>query len=87
MEAIILSMTRKERTNPGIIDSSRRRRIALINATVIDDETRAKIEMAQKSGPLSLANSLGIDEVVDPRELRNALIAGLSMTQQRPTQG
>ncbi len=28
MEAIILSMTRKERTNPGIIDSSRRRRIA-----------------------------------------------------------
>ncbi len=28
MEAIILSMTRKERTNPTIIDSSRRRRIA-----------------------------------------------------------
>jgi len=28
IEAIILSMTRKERTNPGIIDSSRRRRIA-----------------------------------------------------------
>ncbi len=28
MEAIILSMTRKERTNPSIIDSSRRRRIA-----------------------------------------------------------
>lgn len=28
IEAIILSMTRKERTNPSIIDSSRRRRIA-----------------------------------------------------------
>jgi hypothetical protein len=26
---------------------------------------------------------LGIDEVVDPRELRNALIQGLEMTQMR----
>jgi acetyl-CoA carboxylase carboxyltransferase component len=45
----------------------------------LDAETRAKIERAQSGGPYGLADRLGVDEVVDPRELRNALIAGLSL--------
>jgi methylmalonyl-CoA decarboxylase subunit alpha len=41
----------------------------------LDDDTRAKIERAQRGGPYGLADRLGIDEVVDPRQLRNALIS------------
>lgn len=50
----------------------------------LDDETRAKLERAQLAGPYSLANSLGVDDVVDPRELRNALMDGLAMAASRP---
>jgi acetyl-CoA carboxylase carboxyltransferase component len=50
----------------------------------LDDETRAKLERAQMAGPYSLANSLGVDDVVDPRELRNALMDGLTMASLRP---
>ena len=49
----------------------------------LDDETREKIEQAQIGGPYGLADRLGVDEVVDPRELRNALLAGLAMTEMR----
>ncbi len=50
----------------------------------LDDETRGKIEQAQRGGPYGLADRLGIDEVVDPRQLRNALIAGLDLAAGRP---
>jgi acetyl-CoA carboxylase carboxyltransferase component len=50
----------------------------------LDDETREKIERAQRGGPYGLADRLGIDEVVDPRELRNALINGLLVAESRP---
>jgi acetyl-CoA carboxylase carboxyltransferase component len=49
----------------------------------LDDETLEKIERAQRGGPYGLADRLGVDEVVDPRELRNALIRGLAMTEMR----
>lgn len=50
----------------------------------LDDETRTKIERAQRGGPYGLADRLGIDEVVDPRQLRNALISGLELAATRP---
>ena len=49
----------------------------------LDDATRDKIEQAQRGGPYGLADRLGVDEVVDPSELRNALISGLSITESR----
>ena len=49
----------------------------------LGDETREKIERAQRGGPYGLADRLGVDEVVDPRALRNALIKGLEMTEMR----
>ncbi len=49
----------------------------------LDDETREKIERAQRGGPYGLADRLGVDEVVDPRELRNVLVKGLEMTVMR----
>ncbi|MET0146725.1 MAG: carboxyl transferase domain-containing protein [Ilumatobacteraceae bacterium] len=50
----------------------------------LDDATRDKIEQAQRGGPYGLADRLGVDQVVDPRELRNAIIAGFAMTDARP---
>jgi acetyl-CoA carboxylase carboxyltransferase component len=50
----------------------------------LDDETRAKLEQAQRGGPYGLADRLGVDEVVDPCHLRNALIAGLDLAARRP---
>jgi signal recognition particle subunit SRP54 len=40
MEAIILSMTRRERARPDIIDGSRRRRIAAGSGTQVADVNR-----------------------------------------------
>ena len=40
VEAIILSMTEKERVNPDIINGSRRRRIALGSGTAVEDVNR-----------------------------------------------
>jgi len=53
----------------------------------LDDETRQRIEQAQRGGPFGLADRLGVDDVVDPRELRNTLIAALAMTSERPRLG
>ena len=40
VEAIILSMTKKERRNPNLIDGSRRRRIAAGSGTQVQDVNR-----------------------------------------------
>ncbi|MEO0099013.1 MAG: signal recognition particle protein [candidate division WOR-3 bacterium] len=45
IEAIILSMTKEERKNPGIIDGSRRRRIALGSGTTVEEVNRVLKEM------------------------------------------
>jgi signal recognition particle subunit SRP54 len=39
-EAIVLSMTKKERTNPDIINGSRRKRIAKGSGTSVEDVNR-----------------------------------------------
>ncbi|MCF2527115.1 acyl-CoA carboxylase subunit beta [Yinghuangia soli] len=48
-----------------------------------DDETKAKLVANEASGPWRSANSLSYDDVVDPRELRNVLLAGLGRAQAR----
>ena len=49
----------------------------------LDDATQAKVEAKQRSGPWGMAQSLTYDDVIDPRELRNALIAGLELLEGR----
>jgi acetyl-CoA carboxylase carboxyltransferase component len=49
----------------------------------LDDETQAEIEAAQRSGPWKMANRMSCDEVIDPRQLRNALIDGLGLAEGR----
>jgi acetyl-CoA carboxylase carboxyltransferase component len=50
----------------------------------LDEETRQRIEQAQRGGPYGLADRLGVDEVVEPSELRNVLLAGLELAGNRP---
>ncbi len=38
---------------------------------------------AQRAGPFALANRLGVDEVVDPREIRNATLDALLLAEGR----
>ena len=53
----------------------------------LDDETQAEVEAAQRAGPYRLANRLGSDEIIDPRELRNALLAGVELAVARRSKG
>ena len=45
----------------------------------LDEETQAQVEADQRAGPYRQADRLGCDEVVDPRELRNALLAAVEL--------
>ena len=53
----------------------------------LDEATQAKVEAKQRSGPWGMAAGLTYDDVIDPRELRNALIAGLDLLETRRARG
>lgn len=46
-------------------------------AAKLDEAARARITAEQAGGAFHVADRLGYDEVIDPRELRNALLQGL----------
>jgi len=52
-------------------------------AAKLDADAQAQVEEEQRAGAYRLANGLGIDEVIDPRELRNALLDGLMLAEAR----
>jgi acetyl-CoA carboxylase carboxyltransferase component len=49
----------------------------------LDAETQAEVERAQIGGPWEMAAGMVYDDVIDPREMRNALIAGLQLAESR----
>ena len=49
----------------------------------LDPATRARIAAEQAGSAYGIADKLGFDDVIDPRDLRNALIAGLALTEGR----
>jgi acetyl-CoA carboxylase carboxyltransferase component len=49
----------------------------------LDEATRARIEAEQAGGAFKVANSMGYDDVIDPRDLRNALLQGLELSEGR----
>jgi len=53
------------------------------DAAKLDSATRARIAAEQAGGAYQLADKLGFDDVIDPRELRNALLNGLILTEGR----
>ena len=49
----------------------------------LDEATQRQFEEAQRSGPYPLANRLGVDEIIDPREIRNAGLNALVLAEGR----
>jgi len=54
-------------------------------AAKLDAAARAKAEADQAGGAYQIAGKLGYDDIIDPRDLRNALIHGLGLTEGRRT--
>lgn len=48
-----------------------------------DTGRQAELDAAEQAGPWRIADSMGFDEIIDPRELRNALLDGLALTAAR----
>jgi hypothetical protein len=46
----------------------------------LDDEERDRAIAQQAAGSFRAANTMGYDDVIDPRQLRNALLDGLSLS-------
>jgi acetyl-CoA carboxylase carboxyltransferase component len=49
----------------------------------LDEAAQQQVEEAQRSGPYRLANRLGVDEIIDPREIRNAVLNALVLAEGR----
>jgi acetyl-CoA carboxylase carboxyltransferase component len=54
-------------------------------SAIADPEERARVAAEQARASVSAANSLAYDDVIDPRDLRNALLAGLAASEGRHT--
>ncbi len=54
-------------------------------SAVADPEERARLAAEQADASITAAGRLAYDAVIDPRELRNALLAGLSLAEGRQT--
>jgi acetyl-CoA carboxylase carboxyltransferase component len=52
-------------------------------AAKLDPAARAKAEAEQAGGAYQIAGKMGFDDIIDPRDLRNALIHGLALTEKR----
>ena len=49
----------------------------------LDDEAQARVEASQAGGPWAMAGAMRVDEVIDPRELRNAVLGALRLSSSR----
>jgi acetyl-CoA carboxylase carboxyltransferase component len=49
------------------------------SAAGADPDTQARLDSREAGGPWGSADTMGYDEVIDPRELRNALLTGLRL--------
>ena len=56
-------------------------------AAKLDADTQARVERRQEAGPWAMAGAMAYDEVIDPRELRNALLSGLALAAGRIRRG
>jgi acetyl-CoA carboxylase carboxyltransferase component len=52
-------------------------------AAKLDAAARARAEAEQAGGAYHIADKMGFDDVIDPRDLRNALLRGLALTEGR----
>jgi len=54
-------------------------------SAITDPEERARLAAQQADAAIELGSRLSYDDVIDPRDLRNALLAGLSLAEGRQT--
>ena len=52
-----------------------------------DAGEQAELDAAESGGPYSIADHMGFDEIIDPRDLRNALLDGLKLAAARSSIG
>jgi acetyl-CoA carboxylase carboxyltransferase component len=52
-------------------------------ASKADAATQAALDQGEQAGPWRIASTLGFDDVIDPRELRNALLRALALASGR----
>jgi acetyl-CoA carboxylase carboxyltransferase component len=52
-------------------------------AAKLSEEQQREAEQAQTAGPYRMATGMGVDDVIDPRDLRNALLGGLVLAEGR----
>lgn len=69
-EAIILSMTRAERTNPKLLNASRRKRIALGSGTEVQDVNRLVKQYQQMETMMKQMKKLGAKGMMNPLALK-----------------
>ena len=55
-------------------------------ASGADANTQAALDAAETGGPWNVADTMGYDEVVDPRELRNVLLSALELASGRESE-
>ena len=51
----------------------------------LNAEDKAKAFASQTASAWNLSSKMAYDDIIDPRDLRNALLDGLSLTANRPT--
>lgn len=54
------------------------------DAAKVDADTQQQMIEAEQSGSWTAGDTMAYDEIIDPRELRNALIKGLRLAAERP---
>ncbi len=54
------------------------------DAAKVDQDTQALLREAEASGSWSAGDTMAYDEIIDPREMRNAIIVGLKSSSRRP---
>jgi acetyl-CoA carboxylase carboxyltransferase component len=53
------------------------------NAARVDEATRAQLQRAEAAAAWSSSDNMAYDDIIDPRQLRNALLAGLELAANR----
>ena len=53
------------------------------SAAKVSEETQAQLEAAEGDASYRVASNLGFDDVIDPRELRNAVLRGFDLASAR----
>ena len=52
-------------------------------ASKADDDRQAQLNAAELGGPYRVADTMGFDEIIDPRDVRNVLLRGMALSSQR----